>query len=738
MGPLILVLNLSEALSDAERLDPSVASARRKLRLVFEAYALSIGLTDSKLRVRDICTDRADVDHRLCNFVTRKYPATEKYRGQILSRIRKLIKSLTGMTAEQVSADGITIVTRDIPGYMQPIVPLLPRDNLVGERRSPRSVEDRSQALLSKAGLYFLSACLDVHKNFGIDCLEDLLCGHNLDILRSCKKLSGGNSADGFGALAGRIRKAFNLLLPERQLVSLRKEFWPTKLRSQWDMYYEKAARDPSDDEELLATAEEFDFKVNRLKKRTLEVCEEVLQLALGRIVPHALTLGMKNFGIEELLRIKHGVRIRKGVKIPFDFNPLIEVFREHERKRSSTKKRRNHDSRAFEQFISTLKRIGLYTGHAHLVESFNKTYGHRKLDNQTKKERKTLQLAVYSRPWLDAKIDELEHRFYEVIRQGTFKIDPGKRNANDAHADFRFCLFYIALLVLRYFGYRQQCLRCCTVGENIIFNSDGTITFWWPKTLVKNKRNLKAVLDGKKRPYQKKVVNALWAYYRKIYPYVMKLNAANGALGLIENQFFVRFNKQHQYVRFGTDKMGGKEFYNFWTNQSELHLELDKLDVEERPPFNPHFLRAFCINWMKEDLGLSDEDIAEAVGDTVKIVRSEYINKDRIFDATAITDKIAKIYEEREREELNLKEQLKLMEQAHSVETTQLRQAAEEWMNQAKRAEERAINLESELAAVRFTTEGLNTTVQEQSRLISELFEKLNQKGRRKAAQAA
>jgi hypothetical protein len=81
-----------------------------------------------------------------------------------------------------------------------------------------------------------------------------------------------------------------------------------------------------------------------------------------------------------------------------------------------------------------------------------------------------------------------LGQEFDRIVKAGSFKREVADRALYEALADFNFCGYYVALLVLRFLGHRQQCLRDCKIGENITFNRDGSITLFWPKDKIKNR----------------------------------------------------------------------------------------------------------------------------------------------------------------------------------------------------------------------------------------------------------
>jgi hypothetical protein len=722
----VLTRRLDAALSDAMARDPSLESVCDKLNCVFEAYALSIGTVKAKLRVLDICNELADISKPLRRFVYNVYPASDKYKGEINSRIKKIIRALTGAEEEQIKRGEFSVLIENVPEYMRPMLVHLARERPEGPPRAKSDDEARLQWPLTEAGLRYLSACIDVHRKYQPLTLEALLCEHSVSVLNSLESLFGKKACSTLARFNTGIRKRLGMELPDKQTVTLSREFWPSTLRAEWEVYIKKAVTDGSGDREL-ADVEDFGFKVGAVRQSTVESRESTMGIALGYIVPHALSLGMEDFGVEDLLKIEHGERIYNSLKIPHDFNTLVEYYRQCEKSRSSDRKRSNRDSVSFEAFLSAIKRLGIYTGKAHLVESFGNAYRKQMRDTDTTEARKALRLASYPCVLVDDRIERLSQKFDETIKSGAFRKEPDKRNLNDADAAFNFCVYYPALLVLRYLGYRQQALRDCKVGENITFNRDGSITFFWPKDKVKNKKPIKVVLDAKKRPYQKRLVSALWSYYRNVYPYIRQWSAHRGNLGLIDNQFFIHTNVHAEYECFPKGRRGGNILYRWWTYLSESHLEFDELGIENRLPFNPHFLRALCINWMKDVLGLSDEEIAEAVGDTVKVVRAAYISRERVVDATRVTDRIAEILQKREEKEVGLNEQLKLEEEKHKAEVIVFQQEKAEFKQAVEQAQKRIIALEAEAAASRAARAGDQATIREQAILIGELATRLS-----------
>jgi predicted transcriptional regulator len=66
---------------------------------------------------------------------------------------------------------------------------------------------------------------------------------------------------------------------------------------------------------------------------------------------------------------------------------------------------------------------------------------------------------------------------------------------------------------------------------------------------------------------------------------------------------------------------------------------------------FHPHFLRGVCCDWMKYDLKMDWEEIAQVLGDTEWTVRKDYIDEWQVKSATEAFARISK-----EREEFQLR----------------------------------------------------------------------------------
>lgn len=192
---------------------------------------------------------------------------------------------------------------------------------------------------------------------------------------------------------------------------------------------------------------------------------------------------------------------------------------------------------------------------------------------------------------------------------------------------NMNFLLFFVQLVTLRYMGYRQQSLVNCVIGENIFFNSDKSITLHFDVT--KNNKRIHMDLTENRRYSHSMLLDTLNLFYRKVYPFILRHSED------LKGQFFVSPSGHKQGFR---SFKGETDFGNFFKRGVTKFLGVDLLPLNLQHEIHPHFFRGLCIDWMKTDLHMTNEEIAEVIGDDPATLNT-YVDKNRVYDAGAAFD---------------------------------------------------------------------------------------------------
>jgi hypothetical protein len=315
-------------------------------------------------------------------------------------------------------------------------------------------------------------------------------------------------------------------------------------------------------------------------------------------------------------------------------FNRLIEPYAAAERARSKDDwKASNVDSIPYIHFLDALFSIARYNGEFNLPAEFRKRVEVRR-DKRTLRDRQRKKKHRFPREWVDAEILRLKSEFDRAISKKTFVDD--KRH-------LRICLFLPQLVVMRYLGYRQQCLRRCLIGRNIKFGKDGSVSFYYARDEIKNKVVIDQTFDAdscSEIPELLLMLDVLTSYYRVFLPTVRALSPddweermgrmffavpARGKTGLIQRAPVDEKSPSTQEAE-GDD--GSRHFFYWFTEMAYGLMNFDGM-VDFPHEFNPHLLRGHCCDWLRKDKGWSWEDVAKAMGDREETLKREYYEED-------------------------------------------------------------------------------------------------------------
>lgn len=411
---------------------------------------------------------------------------------------------------------------------------------------------------------------------------------------------------------------------------------WPTTLREEFGRMRELAPHGIDHDLVLAERAAKNRVKVVPLMSSTVENYERALSAALFIILSGA-SGGPTDIGVRDLLSLEPSEVDGEFGKATRLLNPLVEKLREGRSRAMTKSKRPGYDDSLFKNFISAIKTVAAYNGYFTPLVQFRTAYKSNP-DVRKSREKKRITKEIFDLQWIDSEVARMLPEFRRIIRnrsyvmRRTFPIQDGQRN-------MRFCLFFVLLVTLRYMGHRQQQIRRCEIGRNVIFGSDGSIHFNWRAKEIKNKNELDQILDRENHATHRLLIDVLRAYYFKIYrPYVSK-NCAVTAHGhdLVEGQLFVHINSQGRFQRFNPNNNRGLSArFSLWSAE---FMEFNGRANILGKTLNTHYFRGLAADWMVDDLGVTIAKVAAFIGDTEHTLQVHYRRDDPKMTAAPALD---------------------------------------------------------------------------------------------------
>lgn len=656
-----------------------------KVNKLLKLYAESRGTEVEKLHLLHICDENGELCPALLSFIAglRPYAGQTpenfvKYKRQAKSRIRKIVRGILAAPARREQRP-LFPIHLSVPPFLYPILHLLQRTwrgrhvatPAVGEELSKAEIRRRLNTPLTDNGRALLMAILITVEKYKLLTVASVMVDHASDVIAAikatCPPRKWASTVDSFRRLRSKLGYP-RIPKPPKLYIDIKD--WPPTLKQQAEAFLEKASSEIAPDDPLVRLAAQFGIELKRLKAKTRENYILAVSKALA-FIPYGADLG-----VIDLLTLKPVKRqFGEGRFTEELHNELVDVFREHERNLATDRKRAGFDSDIFKMFRRAVTCIAAFNGIVDLQEGFRKAYRPRS-DKGRKREVKAYKKRTFPLEWVDKEIIRLGVEFHRIVRTGTFRLENEGVGKKQSRKNLRLCTYYVLLVTLRYMGYRQQCARDCKVGRNIVFDKDGTITFFWEKDKIKNGRVISANLNKKDHGLTHGLmIDALWAYYKHVYPY-LKRRATGGGRG----QFFLKLSNDQGATTFVPDDETcfGIQFKN-WS--------LEFLDFGDRMAnttrnFNPHHLRGLCTDWLIYDLELSLEEAAQVIGDSVVTLEAEYLDKTKPCDATPVLKKANRI----------------LRAKKDSVRADAMEDEVEQYRGQLARKEEQVTTLLQEL----------------------------------------
>lgn len=476
---ILLASNFMEMLSRVCSKDPALEKVRDKMRALFEDYAIARGSSIYKLKLLDVCTSEGKLRPELERHIRQVYPLGAKSRPSYVSGAKRLVKAVIN------SADGLddarkNLVDPQIPAPMKRLLPFIPRQ---GARNLLLNPEKRLQQPYSRNGLFFLLAALSVWREFGLTTLESLFRERNESLLLAIRKTARRNAASVY-SIVHSVRNGLKIPFLRGPRKSIPVEQMCEPFRTELLNYSslavtlsdEKTPEERQKDSQLIKKAARYGITLTKNRETTVKNDVKILSLMYGRILPTLEAKGITSFSVKDLLKITRKTVKEDGEKVKMALNEPLDVYRQSEIEKSNRFKRAGFDTGAFSACVMAIKQVAMFNGYFIYLKDFGEAYKEIVLDSYTIEKRKEIKKSIFSMNYVDGQLSQLRKRYEKIINTKSFVRGPS-RSVSDSNRDLALCFFYVATVVMRYLSYRQQCVRDCVYGQNIIFNGDGSVT---------------------------------------------------------------------------------------------------------------------------------------------------------------------------------------------------------------------------------------------------------------------
>lgn len=618
----------------------------KQVNTVLVSYTEKHGTTLEKLSILHVCVDSQNVHPLLIEHINSR-PGDERYKGQHISRLKKIIRNLPWHGQGKRDESMKTVILEDhLPRHLREVWFLLPRIEVDSHQTMDLRRKDlnfveykryRASLPITPNGLAIGSALIKVSSRNKISKIKSLLEEHSGLICEAlCEEKPHVKTHDhksAFYKFRKRVRVYLGYTVENKPIIRLRLDALQEPLQSQLRTYIDRARHGFNSDRDILKIAKvKYGLEIVRHSENTITNYLDGLLYGLGRI-NHEMSVEVTD--VRDLLRLQTKEVEVDGVTITELYNPLVECYRDWGLNLASDRKEEGFDTGTFKSFINGLAAVAAFNGFLPLRQLFLKEYKVR-LDKKSKERRKAIKKTIFDRVWLNSQVQRLKAEFHNIVNAGNFKNAPGGLLSIEARKNLNLCLFYVALLTLRFLGVRQGSLRDCILGENITFGAHKQVTFQWPRT--KNGKGIRHRLQYKEHSNtHAELIDAVCIYHKRIYPYISGLSSDAQMPAVCEERkrrvagrFFLCCDNDGLCARFKSTT----NFYAWFTSKAELYMDLSGAPIGFH--FNPHFLRAMFGDWLRLDLGFSSEQAAEIAADSEEVFESEYVTHPAIFDATS------------------------------------------------------------------------------------------------------
>ena len=634
-----LISQIEEACENNDRLLP----VYKKIKGKIYKYAESLNIPIKSLLVTHVVNNNGKIDKGFIAFLENRWTKKKnllkekKYHGEIYSNLRRLISSIVPKdnTTENVSKENLShtlILERQSPKWLDPLLKVLPR-HIIGRGKNTPKGEKYRLSPLTDNSILLLNTILKVINLNGLKSLESLFIDSHEKILTELKNYCFGNKFSNIRSSLYKRRKQLGFSFDIPKLKSLPVENWSPKFNSQWETFEKSAGNKNSLNNSRIAKAAiKHKISLNSVKEITFDSYKKALCIGLFYCQPLP-----ENWGIEDLLKVETRVFETGEVKYEETYNQFVEKFQLREQNCVRRVKRSGYNSSTFTLFKTALKSVGVHNGFFSLVERFGKAHTG-KLDLEMRNSEKEKKKKVYSIKEIDELIESLEYRFLQVVKDQSFKRQPGI-SSTITDENMRLCLFYPMFLVLRLLGIRQKNVRNFRLmldpenplnpDGNIGFRKDGTLVIHFQDYETKNGKTVHHEYNLNQHELTHgRLIHAMKIYLKKVYPYII----LNASLPLDRQVFVVVSRKMKGFIPLPDNARSFNSIFKSWANEFVTCKNLTK---ENYIPINPHFLRGLCTDWLVTVLKFTIDQAAEYIADDPLVLRKHYLDRNRIFNAT-------------------------------------------------------------------------------------------------------
>jgi hypothetical protein len=629
------------------RNDSALSKRYDKVSGKIRDYALSINLPLDDLLVMHVADDRAYLSKDFTSFIKNlpgkpgsKPKRIEIYRGEIYSDVRKLV---TAIFADATSGNFKNTRTGNLlsgsflegqaPKWMSPLINILGRET--GDRfgRVPKGVNRLIYPLTSNS-VELLSVLLKVAQTSKCSSLEFLLVNCRSEVIAEIRQRHFGNRANSLICYLYIQRRKLGYNIDPPALQSLPFEQWSPKFQKQWNTFEELAVSGIFEASPLGKMATHYKMSLGKCKPITVNTYKDAMLSGLFHCQPLP-----EDWGIEDLLSLDVRTTTIAGFKHSESYNPFIDRYRTREEDRESKVKRKGFNSVIFEKFTGGLAVVAGFNGLFDLVEPFRRAY-RSNLDVESKRLNKDEKKKLFSISEIDENIARLELEFNQIVKDRSFERRVGVSKI-ETDKKMRLCLFLPLFAALRFLGVRQRNVRNFRLMRdpenrnhpegNVGFRKNGTLVIHFTEKETKNKKPLHLEFNLPGFETHAPLIRILWAYYKKVYPYISQ-NAASS----LDGQLFVHMPAKFpgKFAFLPDTASAIDTLFVSWGNE---FLSFKGITAKNFQSLYPHHLRGTCVDWLVKVLHFSLENAAEYIADTVEMLRKEYLDRNRVHDATFI-----------------------------------------------------------------------------------------------------
>lgn len=617
---------------------PKLKTSYDKVKWRFIEFAALRGRSLDSLRLYDLCNLSGEINVKFTGFlnsVTRRKVGSHRphyeFKREVWTIARRIVSAVTG---QKNAGNDLSIAERKAPSWMEPILDVLPRDLPRNLRRKIKKEGTRRNYPLTINGEMLLESFLAVSKNYDIRSFEMLSPNFIGEIRAEIRKTPRGISPEKIICSLNALARKLGLTNKKQESQALKYVNWPLKLKQQYDVYKKLAAEGVDVNSALGFLAEPYKIKYRRLKTATIKRTQINLERGLGHCGPLP-----EDFGIEDLLILKERKISLFDVERIEKYNEIVQRYREREQNRENNDKQAGFDTVSFALFKNAVMSLAKYNGFFSLLTEFNKEYTVR-IDTESKLSRKARKKAAFPLKDIDWEIEKLGERYFKAVRDKSFMPHPD-RSASASDEELKLCLYYPILILFRFMGLRQGNIRECRImtnpenyaepDGNIGIKKDGTLVFHYTEKETKNGKKLHAEFNlNQHGETHGQLIRVLTKYLKQVRPFIISTHPHD-----IQDQCFAYIPRwELRFQRFSA--LNAQSFNNFFTRWSHIYLA-DFLNAPERHglKLNPHYFRGVCCDWLHDVLKFSFDQIGEYIGDRAETVRTEYINRNRVYDPT-------------------------------------------------------------------------------------------------------